>query len=247
MLEKLNDIENEIVNYERKISQIFNEVTTDKEFTLYDCRKDYAKILDIANMLKSYNSFLEKDSMFKEVSKIKRIILLMLTAMFFCSIGLASFPIINIFLCLMAWYLIYRKLDKTFTSNAVINEKKQVISSEIAKLIRIRENRLTFLKKKDMARREKINSGEITKNRTSKIELAKYYLDCYLANGYMAFLDKEVEEELIKILQNDLEVDITDLDILLYLAQKEINRENEKNLGKFRENKTLIRQNAKKS
>ena len=36
----------------------------------------------------------------------------------------------------------------------------------------------------------------------------------------MAFLDKEVEEELIKILQNDLEVDITDLDILLYLAQK---------------------------
>ncbi len=230
--------EEEVQKFQKKIDKLYFEYYNNEEETIYDCYKKYKNLDNHLEELGEINSKINILDLIEE--KVTKFTQIFCTSGLFASIILAAFS--NIILAIMVFFFIMKKaFDRTDTLVFKEQVKKRIENTE--KRIEITFNNCvnSINRKEDkrISRMEEIEEKEEVNIR----EMAQFCLDYYL--GYDEIypdIPKNVREYLIKMLQDDLKTDVSNLEDLLYMAlekvkieefEEEIAKENSRKLEKI--------------
>lgn len=229
----------ERINYERleffekRINEIFNQVTEENNLSLEDLDKLFSTNLEIKNKYLTEMQANAEDLTFwfnvetqkrknNSISAIAMSLLSLGVAIFMPSFALAS-SLILLFLL--------RKISK---SNKKISQEldkidstAEILNSKIDKLMTTIENNETFIFKlqKELYER-KMTELKSNNEGNEKINKATALIEKYMNDGeYPQELDEETKDLAIKMLQLDLNVNYRSLELLLHCARAKSNNE----------------------
>lgn len=229
----------ERINYERleffekRINEIFNQVTEENNLSLEDLDKLFSTNLELKNKYltemqanaEDLNFWFNVETQKRKNNSISAI------AMSLLSLGVAIFmPSFALVSSLILLFLL-RKISK---SNKKISQKldkidstAEILNSKLDKLMTTIENNETFIFKlqKELYER-KMTELKSNNEGNEKINKATALIEKYMNDGeYPQELDEEIKDLAIKMLQLKLNVNYRSLELLLHCARAKRNNE----------------------
>lgn len=219
--------------FEKRINEIFNQVTEENNLSLEDLDKLFSTNLELKNKYLTEMQVNAEDLTFwfnvetqkrknNSISAIAMSLLSLGVAIFMPSFALAS-SLILLFLL--------RKISK---SNKKISQEldkidstAEILNSKIDKLMTTIENNETFIFKlqKELYER-KMTELKSNNEGNEKINKATALIEKYMNDGeYPQELDEEIKDLAIKMLQLKLNVNYRSLELLLHCARAKRNNE----------------------
>lgn len=229
----------ERINYERleffekRINEIFNQVTEENNLSLEDLDKLFSTNLELKNKYLTEMQANAEDLTFwfnVETQKRKNNSISAI-AMSLLSLGIVIFmPSFALVSSLILLFLL-RKISK---SNKKISQKldkidstAEILNSKLDKLMTTIENNETFIFKlqKELYER-KMTELKSNNEGNEKINKATALIEKYMNDGeYPQELDEEIKDLAIKMLQLKLNVNYRSLELLLHCARAKRNNE----------------------
>lgn len=219
--------------FEKRINEIFNQVTEENNLSLEDLDKLFSTNLELKNKYLTEMQVNAEDLTFwfnvetqkrknNSISAIAMSLLSLGVAIFMPSFALAS-SLILLFLL--------RKISK---SNKKISQEldkidstAEILNSKLDKLMTTIENNETFIFKlqKELYER-KMTELKSNNEGNEKINKATALIEKYMNDGeYPQELDEEIKDLAIKMLQLKLNVNYRSLELLLHCARAKRNNE----------------------
>lgn len=219
--------------FEKRINEIFNQVTEENNLSLEDLDKLFSTNLELKNKYLTEMQANAEDLTFwfnVETQKRKNNSISAI-AMSLLSLGIAIFmPSFALVSSLILLFLL-RKISK---SNKKISQKldkidstAEILNSKLDKLMTTIENNETFIFKlqKELYER-KMTELKSNNEGNEKINKATALIEKYMNNGeYPQELDEEIKDLAIKMLQLKLNVNYRSLELLLHCARAKRNNE----------------------
>ncbi len=213
--------EEELKEHQRKIDKLFLEYYNNDDETIYDCYKKFNILNDYTDELGDINNKIAVLNLIEEkVNKFTEIL---------CSGGLLASLLIAAFLNFIPGLIVFLLTMTKAIARAntlVFTEKVKKRMDKTMQTIQITfTNCVNAITKKENKRIDRLDEldREEEQNKASIKEMAEYYLDCYL--GYEEVypeMPKDVKDYLTKMLQKDLNTEVTDLETLLFMAYEKI-------------------------
>lgn len=219
--------------FEKRINEIFNQVTEENNLSLEDLDKLFSTNLELKNKYLTEMQANAEDLTFwfnvetqkrknNSISAIAMSLLSLGVAIFMPSFALVSSLILLFFL---------RKISK---SNKKISQEldkidstAEILNSKLDKLMTTIENNETFIFKlqKELYER-KMTELKSNNEGNEKINKATALIEKYMNDGeYPQELDEEIKDLAIKMLQLKLNVNYRSLELLLHCARAKRNNE----------------------
>lgn len=219
--------------FEKRINEIFNQVTEENNLSLDDLDKLFSTNLELKNKYLTEMQANAEDLTFwfnVETQKRKNNSISAI-AMSLLSLGVAIFmPSFALVSSLILLFLL-RKISK---SNKKISQKldkidstAEILNSKLDKLMTTIENNETFIFKlqKELYER-KMTELKSNNEGNEKINKATALIEKYMNDGeYPQELDEEIKDLAIKMLQLKLNVNYRSLELLLHCARAKRNNE----------------------
>lgn len=219
--------------FEKRINEIFNQVTEENNLSLEDLDKLFSTNLELKNKYLTEMQANAEDLTFwfnVETQKRKNNSISAI-AMSLLSLGIAIFmPSFALVSSLILLFLL-RKISK---SNKKISQKldkidstAEILNSKLDKLMTTIENNETFIFKlqKELYER-KMTELKSNNEGNEKINKATALIEKYMNDGeYPQELDEEIKDLAIKMLQLKLNVNYRSLELLLHCARAKKNNE----------------------
>ncbi len=219
--------------FEKRINEIFNQVTEENNLSLDDLDKLFSTNLELKNKYLTEMQANAEDLTFwfnVETQKRKNNSISAI-AMSLLSLGVAIFmPSFALVSSLILLFLL-RKISK---SNKKISQKldkidstAEILNSKLDKLMTTIENNETFIFKlqKELYER-KMTELKSNNKGNEKINKATALIEKYMNDGeYPQELDEEIKDLAIKMLQLKLNVNYRSLELLLHCARAKRNNE----------------------
>jgi septal ring factor EnvC (AmiA/AmiB activator) len=219
--------------FEKRINEIFNQVTEENNLSLEDLDKLFSTNLELKNKYLTEMQANAEDLTFwfnVETQKRKNNSISAI-AMSLLSLGIAIFmPSFALVSSLILLFLL-RKISK---SNKKISQKldkidstAEILNSKLDKLMTTIENNETFIFKlqKELYER-KMTELKSNNEGNEKINKATALIEKYMNDGeYPQELDEEIKDLAIKMLQLKLNVNYRSLELLLHCARAKRNNE----------------------
>lgn len=219
--------------FEKRINEIFNQVTEENNLSLEDLDKLFSTNLELKNKYLTEMQANAEDLTFwfnVETQKRKNNSISAI-AMSLLSLGIAIFmPSFALASSLILLFLL-RKISK---SNKKISQEldkidstAEILNSKIDKLMTTIENNETFIFKlqKELYER-KMTELKSNNEGNEKINKATALIEKYMNDGeYPQELDEEIKDLAIKMLQLKLNVNYRSLELLLHCARAKKNNE----------------------
>lgn len=219
--------------FEKRINEIFNQVTEENNLSLEDLDKLFSTNLELKNKYLTEMQANAEDLTFwfnVETQKRKNNSISAI-AMSLLSLGVAIFmPSFALVSSLILLFLL-RKISK---SNKKISQKldkidstAEILNSKLDKLMTTIENNETFIFKlqKELYER-KMTELKSNNEGNEKINKATALIEKYMNDGeYPQELDEEIKDLAIKMLQLKLNVNYRSLELLLHCARAKKNNE----------------------
>lgn len=219
--------------FEKRINEIFNQVTEENNLSLEDLDKLFSINLELKNKYLTEMQANAEDLTFwfnVETQKRKNNSISAI-AMSLLSLGVAIFmPSFALVSSLILLFLL-RKISK---SNKKISQKldkidstAEILNSKLDKLMTTIENNETFIFKlqKELYER-KMTELKSNNEGNEKINKATALIEKYMNDGeYPQELDEEIKDLAIKMLQLKLNVNYRSLELLLHCARAKKNNE----------------------
>ena len=219
--------------FEKRINEIFNQVTEENNLSLEDLDKLFSINLELKNKyLTEMQANAEELTFWFNVETQKRKNnSISAIAMSLLSLGIAIFmPSFALVSSLILLFLL-RKISK---SNKKISQKldkidstAEILNSKLDKLMTTIENNETFIFKlqKELYER-KMTELKSNNEGNEKINKATALIEKYMNDGeYPQELDEEIKDLAIKMLQLKLNVNYRSLELLLHCARAKRNNE----------------------
>lgn len=219
--------------FEKRINEIFNQVTEENNLSLDDLDKLFSTNLELKNKYltemqanaEDLNFWFNVETQKRKNNSISAI------AMSLLSLGIAIFmPSFALVSSLILLFLL-RKISK---SNKKISQKldkidstAEILNSKLDKLMTTIENNETFIFKlqKELYER-KMTELKSNNEGNEKINKATALIEKYMDDGeYPQELDEEIKDLAIKMLQLKLNVNYRSLELLLHCARAKRNNE----------------------
>lgn len=229
----------ERINYERleffekRINEIFNQVTEENNLSLEDLDKLFSTNLELKNKYLTEMQANAEDLTFwfnVETQKRKNNSISAI-AMSLLSLGVAifmpSFALVSSLILLFLLRKISKSNKKISQELDKIDSTAEILNSKLDKLMTTIENNETFIFKlqKELYER-KMTELKSNNEGNEKINKATALIEKYMNDGeYPQELDEEIKDLAIKMLQLKLNVNYRSLELLLHCARAKKNNE----------------------
>lgn len=229
----------ERINYERleffekRINEIFNQVTEENNLSLEDLDKLFSTNLELKNKYltemqanaEDLNFWFNVETQKRKNNSISAI------AMSLLSLGVAifmpSFALVSSLILLFLLRKISKSNKKISQELDKIDSTAEILNSKLDKLMTTIENNETFIFKlqKELYER-KMTELKSNNEGNEKINKATALIEKYMDDGeYPQELDEEIKDLAIKMLQLKLNVNYRSLELLLHCARAKRNNE----------------------
>lgn len=219
--------------FEKRINEIFNQVTEENNLSLEDLDKLFSTNLELKNKYLTEMQANAEDLTFwfnVETQKRKNNSISAI-AMSLLSLGVAifmpSFALASSLILLFLLRKISKSNKKTSQELDKIDSTAEILNSKIDKLMTTIENNETFIFKlqKELYER-KMTELKSNNEGNEKINKATALIEKYMNDGeYPQELDEEIKDLAIKMLQLKLNVNYRSLELLLHCARAKRNNE----------------------
>lgn len=219
--------------FEKRINEIFNQVTEENNLSLEDLDKLFSTNLELKNKYLTEMQVNAEDLTFwfnVETQKRKNNSISAI-AMSLLSLGVAifmpSFALASSLILLFLLRKISKSNKKTSQELDKIDSTAEILNSKLDKLMTTIENNETFIFKlqKELYER-KMTELKSNNEGNEKINKATALIEKYMNDGeYPQELDEEIKDLAIKMLQLKLNVNYRSLELLLHCARAKRNNE----------------------
>lgn len=219
--------------FEKRINEIFNQVTEENNLSLEDLDKLFSTNLELKNKYLTEMQANAEDLTFwfnVETQKRKNNSISAI-AMSLLSLGVAifmpSFALASSLILLFLLRKISKSNKKTSQELDKIDSTAEILNSKLDKLMTTIENNETFIFKlqKELYER-KMTELKSNNEGNEKINKATALIEKYMNDGeYPQELDEEIKDLAIKMLQLKLNVNYRSLELLLHCARAKKNNE----------------------
>lgn len=219
--------------FEKKINEIFNQVTEENNLSLEDLDKLFSTNLELKNKYLTEMQANAEDLTFwfnVETQKRKNNSISAI-AMSLLSLGVAifmpSFALVSSLILLFLLRKISKSNKKISQELDKIDSTAEILNSKLDKLMTTIENNETFIFKlqKELYER-KMTELKSNNEGNEKINKATALIEKYMNDGeYPQELDEEIKDLAIKMLQLKLNVNYRSLELLLHCARAKKNNE----------------------
>ena len=219
--------------FEKRINEIFNQVTEENNLSLEDLDKLFSTNLELKNKYLTEMQANAEDLTFwfnVETQKRKNNSISAI-AMSLLSLGVAifmpSFALASSLILLFLLRKISKSNKKTSQELDKIDSTAEILNSKLDKLMTTIENNETFIFKlqKELYER-KMTELKSNNEGNEKINKATALIEKYMNDGeYPQELDEEIKDLAIKMLQLKLNVNYRSLELLLHCARAKRNNE----------------------
>lgn len=219
--------------FEKRINEIFNQVTEENNLSLEDLDKLFSINLELKNKYLTEMQANAEDLTFwfnVETQKRKNNSISAI-AMSLLSLGIAifmpSFALVSSLILLFLLRKISKSNKKTSQELDKIDSTAEILNSKLDKLMTTIENNETFIFKlqKELYER-KMTELKSNNEGNEKINKATALIEKYMNDGeYPQELDEEIKDLAIKMLQLKLNVNYRSLELLLHCARAKRNNE----------------------
>lgn len=219
--------------FEKRINEIFNQVTEENNLSLEDLDKLFSTNLELKNKYLTEMQANAEDLTFwfnVETQKRKNNSISAI-AMSLLSLGVAifmpSFALASSLILLFLLRKISKSNKKTSQELDKIDSTAEILNSKLDKLMTTIENNETFIFKlqKELYER-KMTELKSNNEGNEKINKATALIEKYMDDGeYPQELDEEIKDLAIKMLQLKLNVNYRSLELLLHCARAKKNNE----------------------
>ena len=219
--------------FEKRINEIFNQVTEENNLSLEDLDKLFSTNLELKNKYLTEMQANAEDLTFwfnVETQKRKNNSISAI-AMSLLSLGVAifmpSFALASSLILLFLLRKISKSNKKTSQELDKIDSTAEILNSKLDKLMTTIENNETFIFKlqKELYER-KMTELKSNNEGNEKIKKATALIEKYMNDGeYPQELDEEIKDLAIKMLQLKLNVNYRSLELLLHCARAKRNNE----------------------
>lgn len=219
--------------FEKRINEIFNQVTEENNLSLEDLDKLFSTNLELKNKYLTEMQANAEDLTFwfnVETQKRKNNSISAI-AMSLLSLGVAifmpSFALVSSLILLFLLRKISKSNKKISQELDKIDSTAEILNSKIDKLMTTIENNETFIFKlqKELYER-KMTELKSNNEGNEKINKATALIEKYMNDGeYPQELDEEIKDLAIKMLQLKLNVNYRSLELLLHCARAKRNNE----------------------
>lgn len=219
--------------FEKRINEIFNQVTEENNLSLEDLDKLFSTNLELKNKYltemqanaEDLNFWFNVETQKRKNNSISAI------AMSLLSLGVAifmpSFALVSSLILLFLLRKISKSNKKISQELDKIDSTAEILNSKIDKLMTTIENNETFIFKlqKELYER-KMTELKSNNEGNEKINKATALIEKYMNDGeYPQELDEEIKDLAIKMLQLKLNVNYRSLELLLHCARAKRNNE----------------------
>lgn len=219
--------------FEKRINEIFNQVTEENNLSLEDLDKLFSTNLELKNKYltemqanaEDLNFWFNVETQKRKNNSISAI------AMSLLSLGVAifmpSFALASSLILLFLLRKISKSNEKTSQELDKIDSTAEILNSKLDKLMTTIENNETFIFKlqKELYER-KMTELKSNNEGNEKINKATALIEKYMDDGeYPQELDEEIKDLAIKMLQLKLNVNYRSLELLLHCARAKKNNE----------------------
>lgn len=219
--------------FEKRINEIFNQVTEENNLSLEDLDKLFSTNLELKNKYLTEMQANAEDLTFwfnVETQKRKNNSISAI-AMSLLSLGVAifmpSFALVSSLILLFLLRKISKSNKKISQELDKIDSTAEILNSKLDKLMTTIENNETFIFKlqKELYER-KMTELKSNNEGNEKINKATALIEKYMNDGeYPQELDEEIKDLAIKMLQLKLNVNYRSLELLLHCARAKKNNE----------------------
>lgn len=219
--------------FEKRINEIFNQVTEENNLSLEDLDKLFSTNLELKNKYLTEMQANAEDLTFwfnVETQKRKNNSISAI-AMSLLSLGIVifmpSFALVSSLILLFLLRKISKSNKKTSQELDKIDSTAEILNSKLDKLMTTIENNETFIFKlqKELYER-KMTELKSNNEGNEKINKATALIEKYMNDGeYPQELDEEIKDLAIKMLQLKLNVNYRSLELLLHCARAKRNNE----------------------
>jgi len=219
--------------FEKRINEIFNQVTEENNLSLEDLDKLFSTNLELKNKYLTEMQANAEDLTFwfnVETQKRKNNSISAI-AMSLLSLGVAifmpSFALVSSLILLFLLRKISKSNKKISQELDKIDSTAEILNSKLDKLMTTIENNETFIFKlqKELYER-KMTELKSNNEGNEKINKATALIEKYMNDGeYPQELDEEIKDLAIKMLQLKLNVNYRSLELLLHCARAKRNNE----------------------
>lgn len=219
--------------FEKRINEIFNQVTEENNLSLEDLDKLFSTNLELKNKYLTEMQANAEDLTFwfnVETQKRKNNSISAI-AMSLLSLGIAifmpSFALVSSLILLFLLRKISKSNKKISQELDKIDSTAEILNSKLDKLMTTIENNETFIFKlqKELYER-KMTELKSNNEGNEKINKATALIEKYMNDGeYPQELDEEIKDLAIKMLQLKLNVNYRSLELLLHCARAKKNNE----------------------
>ncbi|MBS5805634.1 MAG: hypothetical protein KIC90_00440 [Firmicutes bacterium] len=219
--------------FEKRINEIFNQVTEENNLSLEDLDKLFSTNLELKNKYLTEMQANAEDLTFwfnVETQKRKNNSISAI-AMSLLSLGIAifmpSFALVSSLILLFLLRKISKSNKKISQELDKIDSTAEILNSKLDKLMTTIENNETFIFKlqKELYER-KMTELKSNNEGNEKINKATALIEKYMNDGeYPQELDEEIKDLAIKMLQLKLNVNYRSLELLLHCARAKRNNE----------------------
>ncbi len=219
--------------FEKRINEIFNQVTEENNLSLEDLDKLFSTNLELKNKYLTEMQANAEDLTFwfnVETQKRKNNSISGI-AMSLLSLGIAifmpSFALVSSLILLFLLRKISKSNKKISQELDKIDSTAEILNSKLDKLMTTIENNETFIFKlqKELYER-KMTELKSNNEGNEKINKATALIEKYMNDGeYPQELDEEIKDLAIKMLQLKLNVNYRSLELLLHCARAKRNNE----------------------
>lgn len=219
--------------FEKRINEIFNQVTEENNLSLEDLDKLFSTNLELKNKYltemqanaEDLNFWFSVETQKRKNNSISAI------AMSLLSLGVAifmpSFALVSSLILLFLLRKISKSNKKISQELDKIDSTAEILNSKLDKLMTTIENNETFIFKlqKELYER-KMTELKSNNEGNEKINKATALIEKYMNDGeYPQELDEEIKDLAIKMLQLKLNVNYRSLELLLHCARAKRNNE----------------------
>ncbi len=219
--------------FEKRINEIFNQVTEENNLSLEDLDKLFSTNLELKNKYltemqanaEDLNFWFNVETQKRKNNSISAI------AMSLLSLGVAifmpSFALVSSLILLFLLRKISKSNKKISQELDKIDSTAEILNSKLDKLMTTIENNETFIFKlqKELYER-KMTELKSNNEGNEKINKATALIEKYMNDGeYPQELDEEIKDLAIKMLQLKLNVNYRSLELLLHCARAKRNNE----------------------
>lgn len=219
--------------FEKRINEIFNQVTEENNLSLEDLDKLFSTNLELKNKYLTEMQVNAEDLnfWFNEETQKRKNNSISAIAMSLLSLGVAifmpSFALASSLILLFLLRKISKSNKKTSQELDKIDSTAEILNSKLDKLMTTIENNETFIFKlqKELYER-KMTELKSNNEGNEKINKATALIEKYMNDGeYPQELDEEIKDLAIKMLQLKLNVNYRSLELLLHCARAKRNNE----------------------